>query len=234
MKKARELHEQSGLPMRWAVKVASGQMSLGQAVKELQERDRVARLVEQGKLLPGMAAAVTGGNCTLEEGLKTTALKRRKQEKDYQKSHLTDFAASHAAVTLALVSGRLVTGTLTRDEPFAVAVQDREGQVTDADKHDVKFFFKAGDRKKVFKNIKTGTAAQLLEPGALKERKARKKLKARNFVGPLEEGRTVAWTTVEGDVIRGKVVWFGRFEVILETGNGIPVYIMRHAFAAME
>jgi hypothetical protein len=50
----------------------------------------------------------------------------------------------------------------------------------------------------------------------------------------MEAGRAVTWTTVEEDQVRGRVVWLGRFEVVLETAKGLRVVMMRHAVRSVQ
>jgi sRNA-binding regulator protein Hfq len=231
---AREVHEKSGLPMRWAMKVAKGEMPLAEAVKSLQKRDRIQRMVDNGELEQGHAASVLSGRSTLEEGLKATRLRRRKRAEDYQKSHLQELAGSATSVTLALIGNRTVSGLVASHESFTIMLTDKDGQSVEIDKHDIKFFFFTQDRKRAVKSVQWGDPGQALEPGALSTRKERAKIKARVLLAAHEDGQMFRWATVEQDLLRGRVGWFGRFELVLQTSRDVPIFVMRHAYSAME
>lgn len=231
---AREVHEKSGLPMRWAMKVAKGEMPLAEAVKSLQKRDRIQRMVDNGELEQGHAASILAGRHTLEEGLRATRLRRRKRAEDYQKSHLQELAGSGSTVTIALIGNRTVSGLVASHEPFTVTLTDKDGQSVEIDKHDIKFFFRNQDRKRAVRSVRWGDPEQALQPGALSTRKEREKIKARALLAAEEGGQMLRWTTVEHDVLRGRIGWFGRFELVLQTSRDVPIYVMRHAYSVVE
>ena len=233
-RKAKELESQSGIPFKWAVKVAQGESTLVEVLESLRQREEVDAALARGTLSPKYSGEVLKGNLSLDEGKLLTRLAVRKREPDYMKTHLEDYAEAGEPVALSLVSRRMVTGTLSKHTRFDVVVKTREGEEETVHKHDIKFFFDARKKKHVLKAVRAGGQEQAVEPGHLETFANRRKVKARFLLAAKELGRTVAWETLEGDILRGRLIWHGRYEVRLETSRGPVVVLMRHAVRGMD
>jgi len=147
----------------------------------------------------------------------------------YMKCHLEDFVGTPTVIGLALVGRRLVYGTVIGNTKYDVRLRTSQDEEPEFHKHDVKFFFDAGRKKHVLKQIGWGDKERVMESNHLRRIRNRTDIKAFVLQRMQEEKRTVQWLSVEGDRIRGRVAWFGRFEVILETGKGLRIIAMRHA-----
>jgi sRNA-binding regulator protein Hfq len=130
-----------------------------------------------------------------------------------------------------MVGGKLLQGTILESRPFDLVLRLRDSEEsTTIVKHDVKFFFDASRRKHLLKSIKWGSAEELVEADHLRRVGARTDVKARILLKLQESNRAVDWRTAEGDHIRGRLEWFGRFEVKLQTSKG-DIFVLRHAVA---
>jgi len=110
-----------------------------------------------------------------------------------------------------------------------VTIQTSDGEEMLVEKHDIKFYFDVRRRKQVMKQVSWGSSEDRVEPGILRTMSNRGYVKARVYLMAQEDDRTIRWESLEGDGIKGKVLWFGRFEVVLETGKGDRVVTLRHA-----
>ena len=52
--------------------------------------------------------------------------------------------------------------------------------------------------------------------------------------GHLEKEASLAFTTLEGEVVRGKLEWIGRWELGLHLSNGNRAVVFRHAIANLQ
>ncbi len=233
-RKAKELEVQSGIPFKWAVKVAQGESTLVDVLESLRLRDEVDGALTRGTLSSKYSGEVLKGNLSLDDGMLLTRLAVRKRKSDYMKTHLEEYADSGEPVVLSLVSGRMLTGHISKHTRFEVVLTGRDGTEESFHKHDIKFFFDARKKKHVLKAVRSGGADRVVESGHLEVFANRRKIRARYLLAALEAGRTVAWETVEGDVLRGRIIWHGRYEVRLETSRGPVVVLMRHAVRDME
>lgn len=233
-RKAKELESQSGIPFKWAVKVAQGESTLVDVLEFLRLREEVDAALARGTLSSKYSGEVLKGNLSLDDGMLLTRLAVRKREPDYMKTHLEECAESGEPVVLSLVGGRMLTGILSKHNRFEVVLTSREGEEETFHKHDIKFFFDARKKKHVLKAVRAGGQEQAVEPGHLETFANRRKVKARFLLAAKELGRTVAWETLEGDILRGRLIWHGRYEVRLETSRGPVVVLMRHAVRGMD
>ena len=233
-RQAQELVEKSGIPLKEALHVASGQKQLREVLATLRLRDELSVLERKGLLLPAYAGEVLRGNMDRETALLLTRVRLRKREPDYVACHLEQHAADEKAVTLALVGRRLVTGKVRENRQFDIALSSRDGEDLAINKHDIKFYFDAGRKKHVLKQLAWGPAGAAVVEDHLAKIASRHDIKARAYQAARDEGRVVNWRSVEHDLIRGTVVWLGRYEVVLETSKGDRIVVMRHAVDGLE
>jgi hypothetical protein len=235
MAQAREIAARYEFPLSQAIRIAKGELALSDAIQAVALKEKVARLKSQGQLDPRFSLAVLSGKMELDRALFETRLARRKQEADYARCHFDDYpAGGEAAVGVAAVGGRLLTGSVVEHLKYEVRLQTGQGDPELLPKHDIKLYFDAREKKNVLKVVTWGKPEQPVAAGALRDRRRRTKVKARVFLQAMEAGRAVTWTTVEEDQVRGRVVWLGRFEVVLETAKGLRVVMMRHAVRSVQ
>jgi len=230
---ARNISEKSGIPVKFALRVASGESSLSEVIRELQFRDQLNSLVAKEELLSGYANEVLNGNWTMERALQETRLKKLKRMPDYYKCYFTELSTAGREAGIALVGRRLLVGQVVQDRKYDIVVRHKEDQEEVIAKHNVKFYFDVGDKKRVMKQVKWGDGDPI-EADFLRRVQNRKDVKARVFQEAMEQSLSLSWKSVEGDRMKGTVSWFGRFEVALELPKGQKVVLMRHAVDSVE
>jgi len=207
---------------------------MAQTVQALQQRDKIESLTREGKLLKGMAGRILQGTLPLDEALSLTRLGHLKHTTDYMKCHFADFAAAGTAVGVALVGRRILYGTVPEDQKFDVRLKPADGDEVVLHKHDIKFYFDASRKKHVLKHVAWGTSADPLAEDHLRRLKHRVDVKAVVYFAAMEAGRAIRWESAEGDIVRGKVVFLGRYEVMLESPSGDRLVVLRHAVRKVE
>ncbi len=232
--KARDLEVKWSLPRNVAVQIAQGKLELEGVLQKIQLREKVDRLLEKGELFPPLGPQVVAGSWSLERALFHTRLRASKGAPDYMRSFLDEFAREERPVALAMVGGKLLQGTVVESRQFDLVLRPREGgdNLTIV-KHDIKFFFDGTRRKHLLKSIKWGVAEELVNADCLRRIGARNDVKARILLELQESGRAIEWQTIEGDNVRGRIGWFGRYEVMLQLPKG-DVFVMRHAVATVN
>ncbi len=231
--KARDLEVKWSLPRPIALQIAQGKQDLTEVLQKIQLKEKVARLMAREEILPALGPQVVAGTWTLERALFHTRLRARKSAPDYMRCFLDDYAREQRPIALSLVGGELVQGKVVESRPFDLTFCPRDSSdETTIVKHDIKFFFDATRRKHLLKAIKWGTAETAITSDHLRRIGARTDIKARVLLEMQESEKAIEWQTLEGDCIRGRITWFGRYEVQLQTAKG-DVIVMRHAVAAI-
>ena len=233
-RRAREVVDKSGIPMAEAMLVATGKKTLSEVLLYLQLKDKLLRLEKSGDLLPNLRGEVLAGRYSLEEALLMVRLRKRKREPDYMLCHFDSFHDENSSVGIAVVQRRLLWGKVVAHGPFDVTIEPPSGPPETVVKHDIKFYFAASHKKSVLKKINWGKGGDMVEAGYLRVIRNRVKIKARKFQEAYDADRTIRWVSVEGDAVRGRVTWIGRYEVAVEVAPGVPVIVMRHSSRELE
>jgi len=164
--------------------------------------------------------------------LKTILLRRRKNETletNYSRSCLE--AAREDSVSLGLaVHGhkRLRGRVLSIDKYSFQLLTDGSADPEEIHKTVVKYAYNASDFKLVRKahNIDNRVKKLALEP--IVRVKDRHHFKNLTLQQAIDDGTQVEVITLEGDVFRGKVRWFGRWEFEMIVKGDVKVTVFRH------
>lgn len=230
---AKRLESENGLPRAMALQVASGKMQLKDALGLLLLQDKVERLVQSKALMIRYATPVLRGLCTLDKALFLSAVAYRKAADDYCLCHFDKYAGTDTSLVIGLVDKRTLTVSVASVSKYDVIVKTADGTEQSIPKHDVKFYFEAGSKKAVLKHLDWGGKETRTAPGALASVKARTDLPARLFMAPQLAGKAVTIVNGEGDQFRGRISWFGKYELVLELGPGTEVVVMRHSLVSI-
>ena len=232
--KARALADESHIPLREAARVISGELTLKEVLIRLKKLEELHAMKRNGKLLVRFVQPVFNEVLSLDDALFQTQLVRIKNGPDYRNCFFDEFQANHQPVTLAVMSGKMTSGTITENGKYDVTLVDRNGEPSLVPKHDIKFYFPSGAKKSVMKKMQFGDASGKLETGALEDMNARIDVKAKVLLAHQIREGACTWETVEGDLLRGYIRWFGRYEVKLETTRKDTIILLRHAFKSLQ
>lgn len=230
--RAKEL-VQTGLPAAMAAAVAQGRLTLNEALEKMARRSEVERLMRKHDLSRAVATQVAMGHADLD-----AFLLRRKLElhisDNAQRSCLEEARANGRALALQVVGQRRVSGVISEVGAYDVTVRDEGGADVTLHKLELKCAWYADDYKKVRKALRRDKALSEAPREIPRRPQDRYGLSDRRLFRYVDEGTTVDVTLVEGEVVRGAITWFGRYEFALGVKGEAEIFVFRHAIADLR
>ncbi len=147
----------------------------------------------------------------------------------YEQSVFTQAQASQALWVLHLHGQRVVRARVAEDVTYDVKL-DIEGQgIETVPKIQIKFLYPAehADAVKSLVKIDKKVQARNLQP--IEKPADRYFVKNKTLFPLMKERQVVFFTLLEGEVIRGVVGGFTRYDLTVNLKGGVPVVILRHS-----
>ncbi len=223
-RRADELHK-SGLPYQMAMAIAHGKMDLNDALERMARKDQVNKLMERHGLSRALATQVAIGHADLDQ-----VLARRRLEAHRVENRDRSLLIEGASVALALTGKQRVRGSVVRVEPYTLVLLV-DGEEQEHHKLTVKYGYDPADWKKVRKVFRSDKALTKSPKEPEARPQDRYSCSDRRLFGYLDAETEVQVTLLEGEVLRGRVVWFSRYEFALEVKGGATITLFRHALA---
>ncbi len=222
-RRADELHK-DGMPFQMAMAVAHGRMDLSEALERMSRKDRVNRLVEEHGLTRALATQVAMGHVELK-----TILRRRrlKAHRDEHRDRTVLEPGNH--MTFGLHGKRLVTGTVGEVSAYSFSFTPDDGEPEDVHKLQVKLAYDPKDWKRAKKAIRTDRALAKNPREPVPRPQDRYGCSDKRLFSYVDRGDEITVTLLEGELIKGRVRWFSRYEMALEVRGDATLYIFRHA-----
>ena len=231
--RAEELHAK-GIPFQLAMAVAHGRLDLSTALERLATREKVDRLMEQHDLSRALATQIAIGHASLDQ-----VMARRRME-DHRRLHrnrsiLLGSVETGEPVVVALHGGQRAPGVVqsVRRYDFDFLPQGFDEPI-EIRKLQVKFAYRPADWKALDRALGNDRAREKRPLSPAERPQDRFSLADKRLFQCMDKGQTVAVTLLEGEVIRGKVAWFGRWEFGLRLRGDAEVVIFRHAIAGFS
>lgn len=211
------------MPYQMAMAVAHGRMDLNEALERMARRDRVNVLMDRYGLSRALATQIAIGHADLEQ-----VLARRRLEEHRSANRDRTCLATGNVLALVLHDGRTVKGAISEAEPYTFRIQSGE-QAEEIHKLQVKYGYEPDDWKKVKKGVRQDKkAAREAETPAVRPQD-RYSCSDRRLFGYLDQETEVVATLLDGDVLRGVVTWFSRYEFGLKLRTDVEVTVFRHS-----
>ena len=212
----------SGMPYQMAMSVVHGRMDLNEALERLARRDRVNTLIERHELSRALATQVAIGHADLDQIL----FRRR------LKAHRVDFRdrtclEPEADITFARIGGdhtRVTVGDVTM---YSVMLQPPKGEAEEVHKLQLKYGYVPAAWKKIRKLVKNVKKSDENTPAERPQ--DRYTCSDKRLFGYVDKERLVVTTLIDGDVLKGVVTWFSRYEYGLRMKGDVEVTVFRHA-----
>lgn len=224
--RAQELTSQ-GMPFQMAMAVAQGRLELNEALERLSRRAEVDNLMRKYEINRALATQIAMGHADLDAFL---ARRRMDQHRaSYRERSCLEIARDQGTVlTLGLHGGRQLTGVITATDAYHATVQPKAGEAETVHKLQIKYAYAADDWKRVKKVQRKDKelAAQPREP--IERPQDRYTISDKRLFRYMDSGATIDVTLLEGEIFRGTVAWFGRYEFGLEIKGG-ELTVFRHA-----
>ncbi|SCY78095.1 hypothetical protein [Desulfoluna spongiiphila] len=157
---------------------------------------------------------------------------------DYKKEHY-DFSCFNALETsgeptrFLLHGGKSLTGSITRQTPYDIYVGGEEGE-TLVPKVEVKCHFPASSDEVLTKLIKMDKKVKTLELGPIHAPAHRYFIKNKTLYPLIKERQVMILTLLEGEVVKGLVENFSRYDIEMRMKGGVAITVLRHAVYDMR
>lgn len=224
--KAQEL-TRSGMPFQMAMAVAQGRMELNEALERLARRAEVDRLVRKHGLSRSLATQVAMGHADLDAYLAKQRMENHLQE-HLQHSCLDTSMRDEQAYVFGLHGGRRADAVVKNNDAYTVTLTGKDGE-EEVHKLQFKYGYVPDAWKKVRKSMKKDKALASEPREPIVRPQDRYSCSDKRLFRYMDDGAMIDVTLLEGEIFRGSVAWFGRFEFALELKGGVQVVIFRHA-----
>jgi sRNA-binding regulator protein Hfq len=221
--RADELHK-SGMPYQMAMAVAHGRVDLSDALERLAKKERVQRLMERHDLSCALATQIAIGHASLDKVLSRRRLATHREE--YRERTCL---APDVRIALALFGGRKVVGTVADVGSFTFHFTPDGEETEEIHKLKAKFAYNPDDWKRVRKVVRADKALKKTASEPAVRPQDRYSCSDKRLFACMDKQRDITVTLLEGEVTRGQVAWFGRYEFALTTKGGAEIVIFRHA-----
>jgi hypothetical protein len=230
--KAEEIQSSTGIPYNLALHVARGERTLSSVLERLVAEDKIAQLVRKHEIPKSLAAQVALGQADLSAVLLKRELDSHIQE-NKERSVLVERVADGKPVGLALHGQRTVLGVVKGVDVYEFELVPEGGAPEKVHKLQAKFAWDPEEYKLVKKGIDSVKEGRVnAEP--IWKPQDRYPLSDKRLFALKKAERAIAITTLEGDLLRGHVLWVGRWEIGLRMKGGGTVDVFRHAVKSIE
>jgi len=153
---------------------------------------------------------------------------------DYLKIHQKDSifdreAGKESSWCLFLHGDERKTGKIQCDQTYEIDLVTQGGAVEKIHKVNVKILCEASKEEEVLKRLKTNEALKGTPEGPHFGPRYRHHIKNKSLFPLMNRKEVLFFSTLEGEVLRGVVTGFSRFEVNLSMKGGVSVVLLRHA-----
>jgi sRNA-binding regulator protein Hfq len=156
-------------------------------------------------------------------------------EQNYKRSTFAEFLASGACSCFHLHGGEILTARIVENRVYdfdALAEEmdpDASPRSRTIAKLDAKFMYPAEFHEQVEKFLKTDNKVAKLGLPPIAMPSERHHIKNKTLFPLMKERTVIFLTLLEGEVVRGLIGGFSRYEITVNLKGGIPVTILRHA-----
>ncbi len=230
--KIAELERMTGIPHHYAVQVATNQLSLNDVLQRLALQDQVEGLMRRHALNRALATQVARGHANLAHILRKKRMIAHKEE-NYERSCLEESVGGDP-VGLSLHGRRDVRGQIVNVDQYEFDFQPQSGEPERIHKLQAKFIYAARDAKRVRRALRFERELRDTPLEPIDRPQDRYTCSDRRLFGYCDQETSVRALTLEGDVLKGQVIWMGRYEFGLRLKGGVEVVLFRHALSDLS
>ncbi len=226
--RAEELHD-NGMPFQMAMAVALGRLSLNDALERLQRQERVEKLMEEHELSRALATQIVIGHASLDVVLSRRRMQAHREE-NRLRSCLDDAKDTGRPLALALHGKDKAMGIVLEVAPYSVTIQeDGAEEPREIHKLQLKYAWDPEEWKKVRKGVRTDKDLSKAPVEPIERPQDRYTCSDKRLFRYMDDEAQVQATLLEGEVLKGTVTWFGRYEFGMMLKSDVEVTIFRHA-----
>jgi hypothetical protein len=147
---------------------------------------------------------------------------------NYERSVFDQAVASGAPWALHLHGGRVVSATLCENRKWDVTLEAAGHEKEELEKIQVKFLYPADLSRTVKPLVKIDKKVKDLDHAPILSPRGRYFIKNKSLFPLMEDKEVLFFTLLEGEVIKGVLTDFSRYDVTVALKGGAPVTILRH------
>jgi hypothetical protein len=129
---------------------------------------------------------------------------------------------------LHLYNHRIIKSKIKENSRYDLRLSATENGEGPLPKTDVKLLYPADSSNSISPLLKTDKKIRDLGLEPIISPRLRHHIKNKSLFPLIKERRVVFFTLIEGEIVKGLVAGFTRYEITVSLKGGIPVYILRH------
>jgi sRNA-binding regulator protein Hfq len=130
--------------------------------------------------------------------------------------------------------GHSIAGTIAKDGGYTFTLKTKEGHRLVVDKTDLQFSYRARSHGAVTQAIRIDEQIRSMKNPPVEEISQRYHIPDETLQRCQEEGNRLRLTMRGGEVLEGRIEWFGAYDIKLELATGKSVVVFRHAVYSHE
>jgi sRNA-binding regulator protein Hfq len=219
------------MPFQLAMSVAAGRIGLSEALERMARNERAEAMMEKHDLSKALATQIVMGHADLQAVLRRRRLDEHRRDFG-SRSVLVDLAGTDQVVIIAIHGKKRVTGKVLSTDVYTVQfLEDGHDEPTELHKLQMKFGHAPDDWKLVRKATRTDKTRSRTPEAPIARPQDRYTCSDKRLFRYVDEATEVKATLLEGEVLKGRIKWFSRFELGLEIKGDASVIVFRHALA---
>jgi len=150
-------------------------------------------------------------------------------EKHYGQSIFSQNIASDTAFVIKIHGHETRNGRIVADKTYDVVIDDGSGTLETIPKVHIKYLYNAAAAAAVAPLLKMDASVKAQGLAPIYAPRDRHFIKNKSLFPLMQEKRVLFFTLLEGEVLRGIIGGFNRYEITLLLKGGHPIVILRHA-----
>lgn len=147
----------------------------------------------------------------------------------YHESIFDELVASGADATLYIHDHLTRSGIVKENKKYAILFRPQDGKEEEIQKVTIKFLCLSDVHPSVEPLIRINQEVKAKEIGPIFAPGPRHHIKNKTLFPLMNQRQVLFFTLLEGEVLRGIISGFSRYEITLSMKGGLPVTILRHA-----
>lgn len=226
--KAEQLHE-NGMPFQMAMAVALGRMSLNDALERLARQEKVNQLISTHDLSRALATQIVLGHAKLDAVLSRRRLENHREE-NKDRSCLYDAMLTSDPISIGTFGGATLVGQVINVTPYhAELAIEGEDEPLEYHKLQFKYAWAPEDFRGVRKAVKIDKDIAQSPEEPMERPQDRYTCSDKRLFRYLDSETIVVATLLEGEVLKGSVQWFSRYEFGMMLKGDVQVTVFRHS-----
>ncbi|MBW1981258.1 MAG: hypothetical protein JRJ12_08540 [Deltaproteobacteria bacterium] len=156
-------------------------------------------------------------------------------DQHYHRSVFEEAVADAADRVLHVHGGEILVARIVENTPYDIGIlpsgekQGGGSEPLTMPKLDVKLVYPAEIKEKVAKRLKNDAKVEKLQLAPSLSARDRHHIKNKSLYPLMKERVVVFFTLLGGEIVRGLIAAFSRYEITVNLKGGVPVTILRHA-----